>query len=102
MRQHLALDVDDFEAVYRTAKARGVLEHETFYNCMYEVPDGAVQIYLRDPAGHLIEVDWPDVTTLDRSAFPERKKLSDRVPQTGEALAATLYLDRQKSGAPGS
>jgi hypothetical protein len=31
---------------------------------------------------------------------PELKKLSDRVPQTGEALAATLYLDRRKGRAP--
>jgi lactoylglutathione lyase len=100
VRQHFALDVDDFAAVYRAAKARGVLESGTFYNCMYELPDGAVQMYLRDPAGHLIEVDWPDVTTLDRSASPELKKLSDRVPQTGEALAATLYLERRRAPGP--
>jgi len=65
-----------------------VLEHETFHNCMYELPDGAVQMYLRDPAGHLVEVDGPDVRTLDRSALPELKQLNDRVPQTGEALEA--------------
>jgi catechol 2,3-dioxygenase-like lactoylglutathione lyase family enzyme len=100
VRQHFALDVDDFEAVYRAANARGVLDCETFYNCMHELPDGAVQMYLRDPAGHMIEVDWPDVTTLDRSAFPELKKLSDRVPQTGEALAATLYLDPPQGPSP--
>jgi hypothetical protein len=45
-------------------------------------------------------IDWPDVTTLDRSAFPELKKLNDRVPQTGEALEATLYLDRHTARAP--
>jgi catechol 2,3-dioxygenase-like lactoylglutathione lyase family enzyme len=100
VRQHFALDVDDFAAVYRAAKARGALEHETFYNCMYELPDGAVQMYLRDPAGHLVEVNWPDVATLDRSAFPELKKLNDRVPQTGEALEATLYLDRKTAAGP--
>jgi len=47
-------------------------------------------------AGHLVEVDWPDVTTLDRSDFPELQQLNDRVPQIGEALAATLYLDRRQ------
>jgi catechol 2,3-dioxygenase-like lactoylglutathione lyase family enzyme len=100
IRQHFALDVDDFEGIYRAAKARGVLESEAFYNCMYELPDGAVQMYLRDPAGHLVEVNWPDVGSLDRSRFPELRKLSDRVPQTGEALEATLYLDRRQ--APGA
>jgi YD repeat-containing protein len=61
---------------------------------MYELPDGSVQMYLRDPAGNLIEIDWPDVTTLDRSLFPDLKRLDDAVPQTGDALRATLYLGK--------
>jgi catechol 2,3-dioxygenase-like lactoylglutathione lyase family enzyme len=69
VRQHFALDVDDFEAVYRAAKARGAIDSETFYHCTYELPDGRRQMYLRDSAGHMIEVDWPDFTTLDRGAF---------------------------------
>jgi hypothetical protein len=48
----------------------------------------------------LVEVDWPDVTTLDRNALPELRTLNDRVPQTGEALEATLYLDRQTASRP--
>jgi hypothetical protein len=48
----------------------------------------------------MIEVDWPDITTLDRSAFPELKKLADRLPQTGAALEATLYLERRRTKAP--
>jgi hypothetical protein len=43
VRQHFAFDVDGFAAVYRAAKARGVLESETFCDRMYELPDGAVQ-----------------------------------------------------------
>ncbi len=61
---------------------------------MYELPDGSVQMYLRDPAGNLVELDWPDVTTLDRSVLGEIKKLGDSVPQTGDALKATLYLEK--------
>jgi hypothetical protein len=34
------------------------------------------------------------VTTIDRSRVPDIRKLDDSVPQTGEALRATLYLDR--------
>lgn len=51
-------------------------------------------MYLRDPAGNLIEIDWPDVTTLDRSLLPELKRLADLVPQAGDALRATLYLEK--------
>ena len=58
---------------------------------MPEHPAGWVQMYLRDPAGNLIEVDWPDVSTLDRSVITDIEKLDDEVPQAGEALGATLY-----------
>jgi lactoylglutathione lyase len=93
--QHFALAVDDFDAAYRAAKERNVLDHETFFNAIYELPDGAVQMYLRDPAGNLVEVNWPDVETLERSRYPEMQRLADRVPQTGEASRATLFLGRR-------
>lgn len=91
---HIGINVDDYEAAYERASDLGILEQESFFEDMYELPDGSVQMYLRDPAGNLVELDWPDVTTLDRSRLPELKKLSDSVPQTGDALQATLYLDR--------
>jgi len=90
-RQHFAMDVDDFTSVYKTAKAKGYLDFEAFGNCMYELPDGAVQMYLRDPGGNLVEVDWPDITLLDLNNFPEIKRLADKNPQVGENLQATLY-----------
>lgn len=88
---HLALDVDDFEAVYRRAKELGVLDFETFDSPIREHPTGWVQMYLRDPAGNLIEVDWPDASTLDRSLITELKSLGDEIEQSGEARTATLY-----------
>jgi catechol 2,3-dioxygenase-like lactoylglutathione lyase family enzyme len=92
--QHFAIDVDDFHAVYESAKSLGALDMVTFRNAVNELPDGCVQMYLRDPAGNLIEVDWPDVNTLDRSRIPELKKLAEFAEQKGQALAASLYLDR--------
>ena len=91
---HIGVNVDDYEAAYERARELGILEQASFFEDMYELPDGSVQMYLRDPAGNLVELDWPDVTTLDRSRLPELKKLSHSVPQTDEARGATLYLDR--------
>jgi lactoylglutathione lyase len=91
---HVGIDVDDFEEVYRRARELGILERESFFEDVYELPDGSVQMYLRDPAGNLIEIEWPDVTTLDPSLFPELKRLADSIPQTGDALQATLYLEK--------
>jgi catechol 2,3-dioxygenase-like lactoylglutathione lyase family enzyme len=94
MFQHFAIDVDDFHAVHDKAKALGMLDGETFRNAVNELPDGSVQMYLRDPGGNLLEIDWPDVNTLDRARIPELKRLADFAPQEGEALQASLYLDR--------
>jgi hypothetical protein len=46
-------------------------------------------MYLRDPAGNLVEVNWPDVTTLDRDLIPEIQKI-------GGAEDAVLYLEPQE------
>lgn len=100
---HFGIDVDDFEAAYLKAKELGIHDSDAFFNDVYELPDGSVQMYVRDPGGNLVEVDWPDVSTLDMSVLPDIKKLDDRVPQTGEALRATIYLrlreERQASEA---
>lgn len=93
--QHFAIDVDDFHAVHERAKAMGCLD-DHHKAPVRELPDGSVQMYLRDPAGNLVEVDWPDVSTLDRARIPEMERLADRFPQTGENLEATLYLDRKR------
>ena len=92
--QHFAIDVDDFHAVYDAGKAMGALDNSAFRNAVNELPDGSVQMYLRDPAGNLVEVDWPDILTLDTSKIPELKKLSQFADQEGEALKASLYYDR--------
>jgi catechol 2,3-dioxygenase-like lactoylglutathione lyase family enzyme len=91
---HIAVDVDDFEGAYERARDLAILDAESFNSDIYELPDGSVQMYVRDPAGNLVEFDWPDVGTLDRSRLPELRKLADDVPQTEEGLRSTLYLQR--------
>ena len=81
---HFALDVDDFEAAYTRAEEMGVRAGGGF-SAVRELPDGAVQMYLRDPAGNLVEVNWPDVTALDRDVIPEIQKI-------GGGPDAALYL----------
>jgi len=88
---HFALDVDDFEAAYRKAKELDLLDGETFGAAVRELPDGAVQMYIRDPAGNLVELNWPDVSTLDRSVITDISRVADERPQSGEAASATLY-----------
>ena len=84
-RHHFALDVDDFEAAYMKAEELGVRDGDR-YSTVRELPDGAVQMYLRDPSGNLIEINWPDVSTLDRGVISEIQKI-------GGDPDAVLYLE---------
>lgn len=93
-RQHFALDVDDFHAVYDAAKRLRAIDENSILHPIIELPDGSVQMFLKDPAGNVVEVDWPDASTLDRSRMPEIKLLSEFAPQDGDALNASLYFDR--------
>jgi lactoylglutathione lyase len=88
---HLALDVDDFEAVFLKAKELGLLDERAFGASVRELPGGVVQMYIRDPAGNLVEIDWPDLSSLDRSVVTPISRLEDERPQTGDAERATLY-----------
>ncbi len=92
---HIGIDVDDFEAAYRLACERGLFDRDAWSPNVRELNDGAVQMYLRDPAGNLVEVNWPDASTLDRSVVTEIRHISEERPQSAEALRATLYPVRQ-------
>ena len=87
-RHHVSFDVDDFEAVYARAKQMGILDSQVFGSPLRIHPAGWVQLYLRDPAGNLLEVDWPDATTLAPETRADAKTLGG---QEGDAAAATLY-----------
>ena len=77
--------------IYRRAQELGVLDHDTFGNVMQELPNGAVQMYVRDPSGNLIELDHPDATTIPRHEVPGYVVLADVRPQEGDAADATLF-----------
>ncbi len=52
--------------MYLRAKEVGAQVEEGYFSKVYELPDGAVQLYLRDPAGNMVEVNYPDAADLDR------------------------------------
>jgi lactoylglutathione lyase len=90
-RHHFGIDVEDFDAVYAKAKERGLLDRRTFGDPLRSHPTGWVQMYIRDPAGNLVEVDWPDVESLDAATRADIVPLESVVPQEGDAAVATLY-----------
>jgi lactoylglutathione lyase len=51
---HIALEIDDIEAVQKQLAARGITITETV-----ELPDGTVFFFVRDPDGNVIEFHKP-------------------------------------------
>ena len=89
-RHHIGLTVDDFAAAYDAVAS---LTSSEWGNDLVELPSGQLQLYFRDPAGNLIELNWPDASTLERSKYPQLRRLVDVVPQSEESLTAVLYLE---------
>jgi catechol 2,3-dioxygenase-like lactoylglutathione lyase family enzyme len=54
-RAHFALRVDDFNGVFRRAKAAGVIETRTWGHAR-RLASGTMQLFVRDPAGNLVEI----------------------------------------------
>jgi catechol 2,3-dioxygenase-like lactoylglutathione lyase family enzyme len=89
---HFALEVDDFEAVYRQAERMGAFDDKgNWGHHIFSFASGVVQLYVRDPANNLIEVVFHDVEALpaDIAAVVERR--TDKYPQTEESAKATFY-----------
>jgi catechol 2,3-dioxygenase-like lactoylglutathione lyase family enzyme len=89
---HLGITVDDLGPVYRAAERRGAFDYDAFGNHLVELPGDLVQLYLRDPAGNLVEIDQDGVDRLPDDLRAQLKGLWDFNPQTGENMSARLYV----------
>jgi catechol 2,3-dioxygenase-like lactoylglutathione lyase family enzyme len=89
---HFGVTVDDLEPVYRAADRRGAFDHDTFRNHLVELPGDVVQLYVRDPAGNLMEVDHHGVERLPDDLRAQLKRLWDLNPQSDENLRGRLFV----------
>jgi lactoylglutathione lyase len=92
---HFGLTVDDFEGVYARARELDIFDKKTFGHHVYELPGGCAQMYIRDPSGNCIEVDYPDASSIDWTVVTDMKPLS--APQSDENRRSTLFLERKEA-----
>jgi catechol 2,3-dioxygenase-like lactoylglutathione lyase family enzyme len=91
--QHFAFTVDEVEPVYARAKELDCFDRTTFRAHLLELPGDCVQLYLRDPAGNLVEVNARGASRVSESMRADMVVLADLQPQDEENLRATLFLD---------
>jgi catechol 2,3-dioxygenase-like lactoylglutathione lyase family enzyme len=89
---HLGITVDDLEPVYRAAERRGAFDDEAFRNRLVELPGDVVQLYVRDPAGNLVEIDHHGADRLPEDLRARLKGLWDFNPQDDEQMSARLFV----------
>jgi catechol 2,3-dioxygenase-like lactoylglutathione lyase family enzyme len=89
---HLGITVDDLEPVYRVAERRGAFDGRSFNNHLVELPGDVVQLYLRDPAGNLAEIDHYGIDRLPEDIRAQVKPLWEFNPQSDEQMQGRLFV----------
>jgi catechol 2,3-dioxygenase-like lactoylglutathione lyase family enzyme len=89
---HFAIAVDDLEPVYRAADRRDAFDDIAFGNRLVELPGDVVQLYVRDPAGNLVEFDQRGADRLPADLRARLIGLWDLHPQTAVNMGARLFV----------
>jgi catechol 2,3-dioxygenase-like lactoylglutathione lyase family enzyme len=89
---HLGITVDDLEPVYRVAERRGAFDPRAFSNHLVLLPGDVVQLYLRDPAGNLVEIDHSGIDRLPEDIRTQVRPLWEFHPQSEEQMQGRLFL----------
>jgi catechol 2,3-dioxygenase-like lactoylglutathione lyase family enzyme len=89
---HLGITVDDLERAYRVAERRDAFDRTAFGNHLVELPGDVVQLYARDPAGNLVELDQPGVARLPDDVRRQIKPLWELHPQSEEQMRGRLFV----------
>jgi catechol 2,3-dioxygenase-like lactoylglutathione lyase family enzyme len=104
-RGHVCFQVNDFDGVFRRMKEQGRIDVKP-WGRVRRLPDGAMQMFVRDPAGNLLEISAPahvpvDPAVFDDEALVEKEPglyVSSRADSRGlQSETATLY----HGGTPG-
>lgn len=69
-RGHICVQVDDFNSIFFRMKALGVID-VTPWGKVRKLPDGAMQMFVRDPAGNLVEISSAPGAEVDPRIFED-------------------------------
>ena len=89
---HFAVTVDDLEPPYRVAERLNAFDRQAFGNHLVELPGNVVQLYLRDPANNLVEINQYDVDRLPADLRAALRGIWDINPQDDENMRGRLFV----------
>jgi catechol 2,3-dioxygenase-like lactoylglutathione lyase family enzyme len=89
---HVAFTVDDLQGPYRVAERRGAFDRQAFGNHLVELPGDVVQLYVRDPAGNLVELDQAGADRLSAELRDQVTGLWELHSQSDENMRGRLFV----------
>ena len=69
-RGHLCVQVDDFNSIFYRMKKLGVIDIEP-WGKVRQLPDGAMQVFVRDPSNNLVEISSDPSYEVDPKIFED-------------------------------
>jgi catechol 2,3-dioxygenase-like lactoylglutathione lyase family enzyme len=90
--QHFALTVDDLVAPYRYAVENRAFDSTAFGHHLFQLPGDVAQMYVRDPAGNLVELDAANASRLPDELRADWKVFEEFRLQTRDISDAILYV----------
>lgn len=69
-RGHVCVQVDDFNAIFWRMKELGVIDIKP-WGKVRRLPDGAMQMFVRDPSGNLVEISSDPKAEIDPKIFED-------------------------------
>ncbi len=69
-RGHICVQVDDFNAIFHRMKELGVIDTSP-WGKVRQLPDGAMQMFVRDPSGNLVEFSSVPGSEVDPAIFED-------------------------------
>lgn len=89
---HFAVTVADLVPVHRAARELGALDADAFGHHLFLLPGDVAQMYVRDPAGNLVEIDAAGASGMPAGLRAEMRDFTAQRPQGPEHLRARLPL----------
>lgn len=87
-RGHVCFQVDDFNAIFDRMKALDAIDVRP-WGKVRRLPDGAMQMFVRDPAGNLVEITCAPDCPVDDRIF------EDELSDAGQGLFKSGRDDRR-------
>ena len=78
--------------MYRAAERRGAFDPDAFRNHLVELPGDVIQLYIRDPAGNLVEFDHLGKDRLPDDIRSQVKPLWEFNEQDDENMSGRLFV----------